>query len=169
MAQEIERTFLVTDDSWRSDARDPTDFRQGYFETDDEVTVRVRTERPLDGDDARATLCIKGRPDGLTRPEFEYGIPVDDAVEMLEIFCRGRTVEKTRFYVDDGAHLWEIDAFAGALDGLVVAEVELEAETESVNRPSWAGSEVTGDPAYINEVLAREGRPGDSVSQSTGP
>lgn len=160
MAHEIERKFLVADDSWRSAAVEPVDMKQGYFDTADEVTVRIRTRKPIRGDQQpRATLCIKGRAEGLTRPEFEYEVPFDDASAMLELFCDERIVEKTRFHVTHDDHLWEIDAFGGTHDGLVVAEVELESEDEAISRPPWLGSEVTDDPAYLNEVLAREGLP----------
>jgi adenylate cyclase len=160
MAEEIERTFLVEEETWRPPSRDPVAIRQGYFETADAVTVRIRTKRPVEGsDDPRATLCIKGRPDGLTRPEFEYDIPLDDAREMLSLFCGGRTVEKTRFHLDHEGHTWEIDRFEGDHDGLVLAEIELQSESAAFSRPGWLGSEVTDDPAYLNEVLAREGLP----------
>jgi adenylate cyclase len=160
MAEEIERTFLVDEDTWRPASRDAVAIRQGYFETADEVTVRIRTKRPVGGaGDPRATLCIKGRPDGLTRPEFEYDIPLDDARELLSLFCAGRTVEKTRFHLDHEGRTWEIDLFKGEHDGLVLAEVELESESATFSRPDWLGSEVTDDPAYINEVLARDGLP----------
>jgi CYTH domain-containing protein len=109
--------------------------------------VRVRT------DGQSAWLTIKGRGEGITRPEFEYEIPVADAADLLAL-CRGRLVEKTRYLVPAGTLCWEIDEFTGDNTGLVVAEIELPDEDTPVPQPVWLGEEVTADPRYLNANLA---------------
>ncbi len=146
MGQEIERKFLVLGDAWRHDAAG-TVYRQGYLSTVKERTVRVRTIGE------RGFLTVKGLTVGATRSEFEYEIPVDDADRMLDGLCERPLIEKTRYVVATGGHDWEIDEFAGENAGLIVAEVELEAEDEAVELPAWAGEEVTGDPRYYNANL----------------
>ncbi len=147
--QEIERKFLLQANSWRAMARDRSAIRQGYLNLDPERTVRVRLR------DERAVLTIKGRGEGLVRPEFEYAIPRAEAEAMLETLCMGEPVEKTRYLVDVGEHLWEIDVFEGANAGLVLAEVELSTADEHVTLPSWVGEEVSGDERYYNSQLAQ--------------
>lgn len=150
---EIERKFIVQDGSWRAAARDATRIRQAYLRTDDEATVRVRVRegRP-------ATLTVKSQAAGLTRLEFEYEIPVADAEAMLAL-KQGTVVEKVRHLVPFGGLTWEVDVFEGAHAGLVIAEVELSSATQAVALPSWVGLEVTGDPAYYNNALARGLKP----------
>jgi len=138
VGQEIERKFLVRGDAWREGAVG-TVYRQGYLSTVKERTVRV--------------LTVKGITVGATRSEFEYEIPQGDAERMLDDLCERPLIEKTRFVVASGGHDWEVDEFAGENAGLIVAEVELEAEDEVVELPSWAGEEVTADPRYYNANL----------------
>ena len=145
MSTEIERKFLVIEDSWRTG--EGTRYRQGYLSTDKHRTVRVR----LAGDDA--WLTIKGISRGATRAEYEYPIPREDAREMLDHLCREPLVEKVRYRVDYGGLTWEVDEFEGANSGLVVAEVELEREDQDFERPPWLGEEVTHDPRYFNASL----------------
>jgi adenylate cyclase len=114
-----------------------------------DCTVRVRTR----GD--RAYLTVKGPTVGLSRSEFEYTIPLADAVEMLDRLCTA-VVDKHRYLEVHGAHTWEVDVFHGANDGLVLAEVEMRTETDVVILPPWAGLEVTGDPRYRNSRLAQQ-------------
>ena len=146
MAKEIERKYLVTGDGWRADATGFV-FRQGYLSTVKERTVRVRVA----GD--TGTITIKGITVGATRTEFEYEIPVDDAQAMLDELCEQPVIEKIRHVVEVGGLTWEVDEFGGVNDGLVVAEVELEADDQRIDLPAWIGAEVTGDPRYYNANL----------------
>lgn len=146
MGTEIERKFLVTDDTWRGRAT-ATPFRQGYLSTVKERTVRVRAA----GDEG--TLTIKGITVGASRTEFEYPIPLEDAHVMLDELCEQPIIEKTRHVVDVDGTTWEIDEFAGVNEGLVVAEVELDSPDEQFTSPDWLGDEVTDDPRYFNANL----------------
>jgi CYTH domain-containing protein len=146
MAQEIERKFLVVDDSWRKGARG-TRFRQGFLSTVAERTVRVRAA----GD--KGTLTIKSKNVGARRSEYEYEIPLADAEELLDTLCERPIIEKVRYEVEHGPHTWEVDVFEGDNVGLVVAELELESEDEAFSRPGWLGAEVTDDPRYFNSNL----------------
>ncbi len=148
MGIEIERKFLVTGDGWRARVVRSQRMRQGYLCTDPgRASIRVR--RTEEG----AWLNIKGATVGMTRAEFEYPIPPADADAMLDALCGGRLIEKTRYWVQAGGHLWEVDVFEGANAGLVVAEVELESETERLDLPDWVGNEVTEDAKYYNACL----------------
>ncbi len=147
MATEIERKFLVVGDAWRADVAKSKDYRQGYLVAEPPTTVRVRV------DAGGARLNIKIGDATITREEFEYAIPVDDAAEMLDRHCRGAVIEKTRYYVPYAGFTWEIDVFAGDNAGLVVAEVELADENQAFDKPPWAGDEVSDDPRYYNVAL----------------
>ena len=147
MGREIERKFLVKDDSWRAAVESSAVFRQGYLAVDNGTTVRVRT------DGAEVWLTIKGPAEGLTRAEFEYRLPVTEAEALIGL-CRGRVVEKTRHKVRSGGHVWEIDEFTGANAGLVLAEVELQQADEEVAMPPWVGREVSGDRRFDNASLS---------------
>ncbi len=148
MATEIERKFLVNGESWRVGAEGLA-YRQGYLNRDPERTVRVR----LAGD--AGFLTVKGRSQGACRTEFEYPIPVADARAMLEALCLGPIIEKVRYRVPFGGHVWEVDEFGGENRGLVLAELELGAPDEDFAVPPWVGQEVTGDPRYYNANLAQ--------------
>lgn len=148
MATEIERKFLVKDQSWRRAVSESRPLRQGYLCAGQGVTVRVR----LKGDSAR--LTIKGGGQGLVRPEYEYPVPLTDAREMLDQLCGDRIVAKTRHLVPLHGHTWEVDVFSGANEGLILAELELSHPDESYVRPPWLGQEVSGDPRYFNAYLA---------------
>ena len=151
MALEIERKFLVKDDSWRRDQKgEPlsgTRFRQGYLSSNPDSTVRVR----LQGEQAK--LTIKGKNRGIARAEFEYDIPVQDATQMLDTLCARPLIEKVRYIRRESGHCWEIDVFEGDNAGLIVAEVELASESDSVAKPDWLGEEVSDDPRYYNVNL----------------
>lgn len=147
MGAEIERKFLVTNDSWRADAT-PVHCVQGYLAIGPPVSVRVR----VIGEDAN--LNIKQSTLEIARAEFEYPIPLKDAHSLLDAFCGGRTVDKTRHYLQHAGMTWEIDEFHGANAGLVVAEIELESTTQPFERPRWIGQEVSGDARYLNSSLA---------------
>ena len=147
MGVEIERKFLLRDDSWRAAADAGARYVQGYL-GGDRCSVRVR----LEGDVAR--LNIQSIALGTTRQEFEYEIPTADADALLASFCEQR-VEKIRYLVEFAGKRWEIDEFLGDNAGLVVAEIELECEDESFPRPPWLGEEVTDDRRYYNVNLVQ--------------
>ncbi len=148
MANEIERKFLVKDDSWRQLAR-PTRYRQGYLSTARERTVRVRTV------DDRGYLTIKGLAVGLSRPEYEYEIPGSEADEMLTNLCEKPLIEKNRYKISCGSLTWEVDEFLGDNQGLVVAEIELPAADHALELPEWVGAEVSDDHRYCNSNLVK--------------
>ncbi len=148
MATEIERKFLVKGDEWRS-LGTGTGYRQGYISTKETgTTVRVRVV----GD--RGYLTIKGTTVGTSRAEFEYPIPVEDAREMLDTLCDRPLIEKTRYRIQQGELTWEVDEFAGENQGLILAEVELDDENQTVELPDWIDKEVS-DPKYFNVNLAK--------------
>lgn len=147
MGKEIERKFLVSGDDWRSLGK-AIRYRQGYLSSTKERVVRVRTI------DDSGFLTIKGITEGLSRLEFEYDIPADDAGSLLDL-CEKPLIEKTRTKVPIGKLVWEVDEFFGDNAGLIVAEVELEDESQSVDLPSWIGEEVSGDPRYFNSNLIK--------------
>lgn len=147
MATEIERKFMVNDDRWRQQADTGTVFRQGYLLGSEHSSVRVRIEGN------RANLNIKSATLGVRRQEYEYEIPLADAREMLDTLCVQPLIEKTRYRLAEGDHLWEIDVFGGDNAGLVVAEIELADEQEQFIRPDWLGEEVSHDPRYYNVSL----------------
>lgn len=149
MGTEIERKFLVADDSWRTVATSSSRIRQGYLCVDPSRTVRVR----IAGD--RAWLTIKGASHGAVRSEYEYALPVTDAQAMLDRLCRPGQVDKTRHLVPHGALTFEVDEFHGDNAGLVLAEIELDAADTHVDLPAWIASEVTGDPRYFNAHLVQ--------------
>ncbi len=148
MAKEIERKFLVIDRSYEAMAHKSERIAQGYISLRPHGTVRVR----IKGDNAFIT--VKGLNDGAVRDEWEYPIPINDALEMLAKVTEGTVIEKERFYVDWEGHRWEVDRFEGAHKGLTVAEVELSAADEDIILPPFAGDDVTGDPRFYNSSLA---------------
>ncbi|MBX2805701.1 MAG: CYTH domain-containing protein [Hyphomicrobiales bacterium] len=148
MAIEIERKFLVRNDDWRKLVTKTKQIHQGYLASDDRLSVRVRTV-----DDQRALLTIKSSKAALSRSEFEYPIPLDDAAQLLAQ-CQGHPIEKIRHVVPWHGLEWEIDLFSGANDGLVVAEIELQSVDQQVELPGWIGEEVTGQDRYSNNGLS---------------
>jgi adenylate cyclase len=147
MGREIERRFLVRDGGFREGAR-VSHIEQGFLSTDPERVVRVRIEQ------GEATLTIKGRGEGASRPEYEYPIPVREARELIDALCVRPPIAKTRYRVAYQGALFEVDVFEGANEGLVLAEVELPSEDAAFARPAWLGEEVTADPRYANAYLA---------------
>jgi CYTH domain-containing protein len=123
--------------------------RQGYLVADAVRTVRVRIEGE------RAVITIKGKSTGASRGEWEYEIPVADATELLDGLCEQPQVEKIRHRIEHAGHTWEVDEFLGLNAGLVVAEIELDAEDEAFDKPDWIGQEVTGEKRYYNSSLIR--------------
>jgi CYTH domain-containing protein len=149
MKQEIERKFLVISDSWRAVAGPGKICCQGYISSGPSaVTVRVR----LLGE--QGFITIKEPMKGISRSECEYEIPAADAEYMIENLCGGRLVSKKRHLLEVGGMCWEIDEFCGLNEGLIVAEIELENETQSFVSPEWLGAEVTFDLRYTNAALA---------------
>lgn len=150
MALEIERKFLVLDNSYKHEAFASSHIRQGYICSERGRTVRIRIR------DDRAYITIKGpSPNGgLSRYEFEQEIPMADA-EQLMLLCEPGIIDKTRWLVKSGKHTFEVDEFHGDNDGLVMAEVELSAENETFEKPRFIGQEVTGDRRYYNSQLRR--------------
>lgn len=147
MAKEIERKFIVVNDSYRAMAVCAHHIRQGYLSVDKHATIRVRIKDDL------AYLTIKGVSVGAVRDEWEYPIPLADAEKMLADLSRGHIIEKTRYIVRHEGNIWEVDEFKGRHAGLVVAEIELKAEDETFPLPCFIGKEVTGDVSYYNSSL----------------
>lgn len=156
MALEIERKFLVRNDAWRAAVETSKAIVQAYVAIDGDTSMRVRIY-----DGTKAKLTVKVGVTAMTRQEFEYAIPVDDARAMAEA-SRGRVIEKTRHILKTDAFTWEIDVYEGRLAGLVTAEVEMVSESDDPDLPAWLGREVTGDPAWSNAALAVNGMPGDT-------
>ncbi|HFQ61048.1 MAG TPA: CYTH domain-containing protein [Epsilonproteobacteria bacterium] len=146
MGIEIERKFLIDTDKLPHLSNGYT-IKQGYIQTVDHTTVRVRIRNQ------DSFLTIKGKSEGASRLEFEYPIPLQDANDMLDALCQSSLIEKTRYLVEHGGHTWEVDIFEGSNKGLVVAEVELESEEEAFTLPSWVTKEVTYDIRYFNSNL----------------
>jgi len=149
MAIEIERKFLLRDDSWRATADDGVLIRQGYLAGSEKSSIRVRIASD------KANINIKSATLGITRQEYEYPIPLAEANEMLDTLCEGPLIEKTRYHVLHAKHRWEIDVFSGDNQGMVVAEVELGSVGEGFERPDWLGEEVSDDTRYYNVCLVK--------------
>ncbi len=150
MPLEIERKFLVLDDSWRNHVSESIRLRQGYLTPSLEhgkASVRVRV------DGRQGHLNIKSVRLGIHRHEFEYVIPLDEANEMLDTLSSGPIIDKTRHRVPHGGHVWEVDEFHGDNEGLIVAEIELGSVDEAFEVPEWAGADVSYDPRYYNVSL----------------
>ncbi len=153
MAREIERKFLLINEQWRAAVSSTQHLAQGYLTTlsaGGRASVRVRIAEDC------AYLNIKSMTLGMARDEFEYPIPLADAAHMLAQLCSGAVIEKYRHHVHFGGLLWEIDEFLGANAGLIVAEVELESEAQTVALPAWVGAEVTQDRRYYNVSLVEQ-------------
>jgi adenylate cyclase len=147
MATEIERKFLITNDSWRKDAEQGIQMIQGYMGSNEKSSIRIR----VNGDSAN--LNIKSKTIGVQRSEYDYPIPLDEAKEILESLCDKPFIEKTRFHVMHDGHKWEVDEFFGDNKGLIVAELELDSVDERFTQPDWLGKEVSDDPRYYNICL----------------
>lgn len=147
MNQEIEYKFLVDAAKWEAvDKPEPEAIVQAYLQREKARTVRVRTKG------GRGYLTIKGATTGVTRAEFEYEIPLEEVNEMistLELPC----LQKKRYEIHHGNHLWEVDVFEGKLDGLIIAEIEVSSEVEAFDIPDWVTENVSFDPQYYNAEL----------------
>jgi Uncharacterized protein conserved in bacteria len=146
---EIERKFLIKGD-FRPFAIRKVSIVQGYLCAEPERTVRVR----IKDDSAYLTIKGPGNENGFSRLEFEYEIPLEDGREMLKL--SRQLIEKDRFLVPSGNHTYEVDVFRGRHKGLIIAELELDSESESFEKPDWLGEEVTGDERYYNAYLANQ-------------
>lgn len=155
MALEIERKFLVENGAWRAAVETSSRIVQAYLALDGDVSLRIRIK-----DGTKARLTVKLGVSGLARDEFEYAIPLEDARKMVAASGH-RLIEKTRHIVAHEGFVWEVDAYEGDLSGLVIAEVELQAETDDPALPTWIGREVTGDAAWSNATLAVKGLPAE--------
>ncbi len=146
MGIEIERKFLVNSDAWRR-LGTPIRIAQGYLGHSTERVVRVRTAGE------QAFLTVKGINTGITRLEYEYPIPLEDANEMLERLCLKPLIVKTRWNVRHAGSLWQVDEYHEPRSDLVVAEIELSSADETFELPPWIGEEVSGNPAYYNHTM----------------
>ncbi len=150
MAIEVEHKFLLANSDWRKDIQKSIKYKQGYLSAQPTSSIRIRTT------DQHAWLNIKSATIGTSRLEFEYEIPLDDADIILNTLCGKPLVEKTRHLIPIGRFIWEIDEFEGDNLGLVIAEIELTKQGENFPKPSWLGSEVSGDLRYYNNNLAKK-------------
>ena len=147
---EIERKFLVCSEAFKKIAITKHTIAQGYLNSNPERTVRVR----IKGEKGFLTVKGKGNNSGMSRFEWEKEISLQDAQQLLSL-CESGVIEKTRFEVPIGNHLFEVDVFSGENKGLVIAEIELQAETENFEKPKWLGKEVTNDQRYYNAYLSQ--------------
>lgn len=144
---EIERKFLVDKEKWALVEKPaPKQIVQAYLVNTPDKTVRVR----IKGD--KGFITIKGATIGITRSEFEYEIPLDDAKQLIAQFAE-KVIDKQRYEINVGNHLWEIDEFHGKLEGFILAEIELESEDEKFALPEWVTTDVSTDPEYFNSKL----------------
>ena len=146
---EIERKFLVTSTEFLSESIRSNRIVQGYLNSNLERTVRVR----IKGTQGFITIKGKGNESGTTRFEWEKEIEVTEAEQLL-LLCEDGVIDKVRYEIPFGKHLYEVDVFEGDNKGLIIAEIELEDENESFEKPNWLGEEVTGDDRYYNASLS---------------
>ena len=149
MSIEIERKFLVISDAFKTEAFNSSIIKQGFLSRDPERTVRIR----LKNDKGIITVKGKSTDDGLSRFEWEKEIVKTEA-EALLLLCEKGIIDKTRYEVKIGNHVFEVDKFYGDNEGLIVAEVELKTTDQTFEKPSWLGEEVTGDIKYYNSALS---------------
>ncbi|PKQ45042.1 CYTH domain-containing protein [Confluentibacter flavum] len=148
---EIERKFLVTSDKYKTEAFKQSRIVQGFLNTKKERTVRVR----IKGDKGFLTIKGESNSNGLSRFEWEREISIIEAENLLKL-CEKGVIEKIRYEVKVGNHIFEVDEFNGDNTGLVMAEIELASETEIYEKPNWLGEEVTGDIRYYNAQLSKQ-------------
>jgi adenylate cyclase len=148
MAIEIERRFRVAGDVWRSSIARSSRITQGYLAITEDSVIRVRVR------DTQGYVTIKSRDGGMARQEFEYEIPLTDAQSLLKL-CGLRILEKIRHEVEFAGYCWEIDEYSEPLEGLILAEVELQSETADPPLPPWVGDEITQDGSFSNAALAK--------------
>ncbi|MBT8244344.1 MAG: CYTH domain-containing protein [Winogradskyella sp.] len=148
---EIERKFLVKSDAFKVKAFNLYHIKQGFLNSHPERTVRIRLNKN------QGVLTVKGKStsDGLSRFEWEKQISVDEAESLLQL-CEIGIIDKIRYEVKVGNHIFEVDEFYGDNNGLIIAEVELNSETETFEKPDWLGEEVTGNVNYYNSNLSKQ-------------
>ena len=147
---EIERKFLVTSEAFKTEAFAQNRISQGYLSSVPGRTVRVR----IKGNKAFLTIKGAANESGLSRFEWEKEIPVEEASALLQL-CEKGVIDKTRFEVKVGSHIFEVDEFYAENEGLIMAEIELNSETETFEKPSWIDKEVTNDIRYYNSYLSK--------------
>ncbi len=154
MGTEIERKFLLKSDEWKVHVTETHLIKQGYLQSgldaSQKSSVRIRISNK------QANINVKSAELSAVRQEYEYEIPLHDAEEMLRTLCSGVVIEKTRFYVPYGSHLWEVDVFDGDNKGLQMAEIELGSLDENFEKPAWIGAEVSHDGRYYNNSLIKD-------------
>lgn len=150
MSVEIERKFLVISKAFKDEASNSYLIKQGFLNSHKKRTVRVRLKRDI------GYLTVKGKSskDGLMRFEWEKQISLTEAENLLDL-CEEGIIDKTRYEVKVGNHTFEVDEFFGDNEGLIIAEVELNSENETFEKPNWLGKEVTGDVRYYNSQLSK--------------
>jgi len=147
---EIERKFLVKSEAFKKNSFDKNEISQGYLNSNPERTVRVR----IKGNQGYLTIKGKGNETGLSRFEWEKEIPVNEARTLLEL-CESGVINKTRYEIKFGNHVYEVDEFFGENEGLFLAEIELQSEDEAFVKPDWLGEEVTNNKKYYNSYLSK--------------
>jgi CYTH domain-containing protein len=149
MGKEIERKFIVKNDIWENFKKPTSTFIcQGYLLITDDTTIRVRYT------ETKGTMTIKGKQQGISRDEYEYEIPLDEAKEIFENLCQ-KTLSKNRYKFPVGSLIWEVDEYINNLSGLIIAEVELVSENQKIETlPEWVGEDVTMDIKFSNAFLA---------------
>ena len=153
MGYEIERKFLVRKDLWFAVKKpEGTTIKQGYLLIDPEKVIRIRAT------DTTGFLTIKGKAKNFSRPEYEFGIPLQDALELLDLFTSCK-IDKVRYRIPFEGKTWEVDEFFGENDGLIIAEIELSNEAEDFVKPNWIGEEVTSDFRYYNSWISEHPYP----------
>lgn len=148
---EIERKFLVLSNDFITQAFSQKRIVQGYLSSNPDRTVRVR----IKGDKGYLTIKGKSSANGTSRLEWEREISLTEAETLLNI-CESVIIDKVRYEVKVGQHIYEIDIFSGENEGLIMAEIELESESEIFEKPSWLGKEVTNDERYYNAYLSKK-------------
>jgi adenylate cyclase len=149
MATEIERKYLILNKDWQTNVDSKLHIVQGYLATNELSSTRIRIQND------KANINIKSATLGITRTEFEYLIPVEDAQQMIDHLCIKPVIKKTRYTVKHSSHIWEVDVFSSENEGLVVAEIELTSPDEAFDKPSWLGKEVSDEPKYYNVCLVK--------------
>ena len=149
MSKEIERKYLVTDNSYK-EAAIKTLYRQGYLSSSRDRVVRVRVT------DNSAYITVKGPNSGCTRSEYEYEIPYEDGVDLIDNLCEKPMIVKYRYKLKHQGFIWEIDEFLGENKGLIIAEIELKEDKQDFPMPRWVGKEVTDDARYYNSNLIKK-------------
>lgn len=149
MAAEIERKFLVNKTKWADvELKEQYNIEQGYLLNTPDKTVRIRVKND------KGFITIKGKTEGISRPEFEYEIPLKDATELLKNFCES-TIKKIRHTVLHQGDLWEVDEFFEENKGLLMAELELKDKDQQIDLPGWIEKEVSGDERFYNAYLSK--------------